>query len=66
VSYYAPGGLGAIPSSGYDNKSPENVAYRLKVAIDRDNRLNGEERRIYDDTVCELEFGPGFLRRAHP
>ena len=66
MSYYAPGGLGAIPSTDYDNNSPANVAYRLRVAIDRDDRLNAEERRVYTDTACELEFGPGFLRRAHP
>lgn len=61
MSYYAP-----IPSTGYDNDSPSNVAYRLRVALDRDDRLNFEERQIYTDTASELEFGPGFLRRAHP
>lgn len=53
-------------SRGYDNPSPDNVAWRLKVAIDRDNRLTDEEKRVYDRTAAELEFGPGFWRRAHP
>jgi hypothetical protein len=60
---------GFIPTpapTGYDNKSPENVAYRLRTALDRDDRLNVDEKRVYEDTKCELEFGPGFLRRAHP
>lgn len=66
MSFPMGGFLAAPPSTGYDNQSPENVAYRLKVALDRDDRLNGEEKRVYEDTQCELEFGPGFLRRAHP
>lgn len=61
---YAFGGM--IPSTGYDNPAPENVAYRLKVALDRDNRLNTDEKRIYDDGLVEHEFGSGFFRRAHP
>jgi hypothetical protein len=61
VSYYAP-----IPPTGYDNNSPSNVTYRLRVALDRDDRLNTEEQRVYDDTQIELEYGSDFFRRAHP
>lgn len=57
---------GSIPSTGYDNPSPENRAYRLKVAMDREERLNNEEKRVYEDTVLILEYGPNFFRRAHP
>lgn len=53
-------------STWYDNASAQNVAYRLNVAIDRDSRLNNEEREEYDRTLAEMEFGPGFFRRAHP
>ena len=57
---------GAIPSTGYDNLDPANVAYKLKIALDRDDRLNNEEKRAYEDTALLLEYGPNFLRRAHP
>lgn len=57
---------GMVPSTGYDNPQPTNRALKLKVALDRDDRLNNEERRVYEDTLVELEFGAGFFRRAHP
>ena len=66
MSYYAPGGLGVIPSTDYGNNSPANLAYREQVALDRENRLNAEEQRAYDDSLCECIYGPGFFRRAHP
>jgi len=59
-------GAGPVPSTGYDNPSPANREYRARVAFDRDERLNWEERRVYDEALIELEFGPGFFRRAHP
>ena len=53
-------------NTGYDNVSDVNRKYRWNVALDRDNRLNKEERAEYDRTLVELEYGPGFFRRAHP
>lgn len=61
MSYYAP-----IPSTDYDNNSPTNIAYRERVALDRENRLNVEEQRAYDDALVECQYGSGFFRRAHP
>ena len=54
------------PSTGYDNPSPENVAYRLRVALDRDERLTAEEARAKLDVEMEREFGPRWWMRAHP
>lgn len=54
------------PSWCYEDQSPANKAYRTRVALDRDNRLNDEEQWIYNLTMTELEFGNGFLQRAHP
>lgn len=54
------------PSTGYDNPSPDNVAYRLRVALDRDDRLNHEEERARKDVEMEREFGPKWWLRAHP
>lgn len=57
---------GILPGTGYTNTSKANVEYKMKVAEDRDNRLNTEEKAEYDRTLAELEFGNGFFRRAHP
>jgi hypothetical protein len=38
----------------------------MKAAADRDNRLNKEEQRVQYDTLMDLEWGVGFLGRAHP
>lgn len=57
---------GNVPSTGYDNPAPSNVAYRTRVALDREDRLNNEEKRVYEDTILMLEYGPNFFRRAHP
>lgn len=54
------------PSSGYDNPDPTNVAYRLRVALDRDERLNPEEAAAKHDVEMEIEFGPRWWLRAHP
>lgn len=58
------------PSAGplytYDNPSSEVVKHTMRLAAERDGRLNAEETRIYNDTNIELEFGSGFLLRAHP
>lgn len=59
-------GFGTPLSTGYDNPSVQNQAYRLSVALDRDSRLNAEERQQYLRTEAELEFGFGFFERAHP
>jgi hypothetical protein len=42
------------------------LAYRIRIARDRDGRFNREEQKVYNDTLIELEYGPGFLLRAHP
>jgi len=65
VSYFYPG-VNPDYSRGYDNDAPENVAYRLQLAIDRDERLTTAEVRVYNDTLIELEYGPDFFFRAHP
>lgn len=57
---------GGVPFNGYENSQPTNVAYRLRIALDRENRLNNEELRAYEDTLIELEFGASFFQRAHP
>jgi hypothetical protein len=57
---------GAIPSTGYDNGSDANREFRARIALERDERLNTEERKVYDDALIELEFGKGFFLRAHP
>lgn len=54
------------PPTGYDNTSPENVAYLLRVALDRDDRLTAEETRAKNDVEMEREFGPRWWTRAHP
>lgn len=54
------------PSTGYDNPSAENQAYRLRVALDRDDRLNSEELMAKRDAEMEYEFGPRWWTRAHP
>lgn len=59
-------GYGPTPTPGYENTSAANVEYKLRVAVERDNRLNSEEKAEYDRTLAELEFGFGFFRRAHP
>lgn len=46
--------------------SPSEMMYRERVALERENRLNKEELRVYEDTKVELEFGDGFFQRAHP
>lgn len=50
----------------YENTSPENRAYRAKLALDRDSRLNPEEQAVYDYTEAELLYGRNFFKRAHP
>ena len=60
------GGSTAPPSTGYDNPSPENQAYRLRVALDRDDRLNRDEALAKYDVEMEIEFGPRWWLRAHP
>lgn len=50
----------------YENSSARNVAFLLKLALDRDDRFNTEERAEYNRTLVELEFGAGFFQRAHP
>lgn len=52
--------------SGIDLMTWNLWDYELRTAIERDNRLNTEEKRVYHDTLIELEFGEGFFRRAHP
>lgn len=54
------------PSTGYDNPDPANVAYRLRVALDRDDRLTAEEAAAKHDVEMEIEFGPRWWLRAHP
>jgi hypothetical protein len=51
---------------GYEDDSESTRKYRYERAVERDNALNFEERRMYEDTATELEYGEGFLRRAHP
>jgi hypothetical protein len=51
---------------GYEDDSEPNRRYRYERAVERDNALNSEEKRMYDDTATELKYGEGFLRRAHP
>lgn len=51
---------------GYADRSETNQTFRLRAALDRDSRLNAAERQVYEDTECELIYGPGFFRRAHP
>ena len=45
---------------------PAVLQMAIQVAQDRDNRLNKEEARVYNDTLIELEYGFGFFQRAHP
>ena len=59
-------GGGAPPSTGYDNPSVLNVAYRLQIALDRDDRLNKEESLAKFEAEMENEFGPRWFMRAHP
>lgn len=59
-------GYGPPPQSVYPNRSERSRAYHLKVAVDRDNRLNTEEQAEYNRTMVELEYGIGFFQRAHP
>lgn len=40
--------------------------YALNLILDRDNRFNEEEQAVYDETLLDLEYGPGFRLRAHP
>lgn len=54
------------PLYTYDNPSSEVVKHTMRLAAERDGRFNSEETRIYNDTKVELEFGSGFLLRAHP
>lgn len=54
------------PSEERGTLSLSEILYRERVALDRENRLNKEETRVYNDTLTELEFGFGFFRRAHP
>jgi hypothetical protein len=60
----------AVPSPAplytYDNLSPEVIKHTMRLAAERDDRFNAEETRVYNDTNIELEFGSGFLLRAHP
>lgn len=58
--------LDPVPSTGYDNSDPHNVAYRLRIALDRDDRLNYEETQAKEDVEMEREFGPKWWLRAHP
>lgn len=59
-------GQAVPPSTGYDNKSQENQAYRLRCAIQRDDRLTAEEADAKRDVEMEIEFGPRWWVRAHP
>lgn len=54
------------PLYTYDNPSSEVIKHTMRLAAERDSRLNSEEKQVYDYTRIELEFGPGFLLRAHP
>lgn len=40
--------------------------YAFAAAAERDSRLNVEEKRVYHDTLIELEYGFDFFTRAHP
>lgn len=60
------GGFAPPPSTGYDNPSEENQRYRLRVALDREDRLTREEAQARDDVLLEIEFGPRWWLRAHP
>lgn len=60
------GAKGPAVGTGYANSSPANVEYRLKLALDREDRLNAEEHKVYEQTSIELEFGKTFYLRAHP
>lgn len=60
------GDFNPAPSTGYDNPSPENMAYRLRIALDRDDRLNHEEAEAKHEAEMEYEFGPRWFARAHP
>jgi hypothetical protein len=61
VSYFTPANL-----TPYSAPLELDYPYRLRLALERDAKFNTEEQWVYDDTAIELEYGVGFLRRAHP
>lgn len=55
-----------LAPSGYSVKTEINLSYRLRTAIERDDRLNLEEALAKREAEMECEFGPRWWTRAHP
>lgn len=58
--------LSSVPLEPYSYQDEARQSIALRAALDRDDRLNPEERRAKTDAILDCEYGPGFLLRAHP